>query len=721
MLKGAIKANTENQTKLMAAHDVISAKTDEIFTNLTVYYADKKQEKKEQAKDLSRSEQLQEYTKRTGCKVEKYEDIFIDMQGENPKLLLTGKPGIGKTMFCDKIIRDWSMNRLFLNEDTPNIQFAYLLKFRHLDGDEEINLQELLNCSPLLDDNSKINDSLFEHLIQNPSKVLIILDGFDECSEQHRKQIADDYEGKYPNDSREKMPIPALCSKLIRGKVFRNSVVLVSSRPGKAEELGKINFDRYVEISGHAPEQVTEYVDKYFSKPEKERTKKAVREHVGKNKNLLSFCHIPLFSFLLCWCLEWRITHKGITENLPAKITDLYDEVAKVLVQNLHANLKYLALPEYAMKIAQETLDKLAKLAAILLKESKYIFDEDDMKKLDLTEDEIENLKVSGILHCVPGIRISPFQTKAEFSFTHLTLQEYLSASFFVKNKEIPKKEEASGQTFVFMCGLLLREKDGELMNKLIQQITPKDNNDHVNKLVLLQCLYEYGEQELTKQTINNMYDKYCSSRGDIGFHGVTDVDMKYLSYLLDIIRSLKEQHPQSSRDYTLRISGSPLTSFGVGVVCRSLVRNSFITILKLSGCSLDDKCVEQMTDSLVDTGITDLDLNNNSISDEGADSICSVLTETKITGLNLGSNIITDQGIKSICSVLTQTKITHLELGRSNITDEGADSICRVIIQDDCHVKHLVLLQNLKITAECKKLVRQLVKRNKRGVKLHI
>ena len=50
-LKEAIKRNTECQTKFMAGHDVSGAKTDDIFTDITVYYADKKQVKKEQAKD----------------------------------------------------------------------------------------------------------------------------------------------------------------------------------------------------------------------------------------------------------------------------------------------------------------------------------------------------------------------------------------------------------------------------------------------------------------------------------------------------------------------------------------------------------------------------------------------------------------------------------------------------------------------------------------------
>ena len=38
----------------MAGHDVSGAKTDDIFTDITVYYSDKKQVKKEQEKGLSR-------------------------------------------------------------------------------------------------------------------------------------------------------------------------------------------------------------------------------------------------------------------------------------------------------------------------------------------------------------------------------------------------------------------------------------------------------------------------------------------------------------------------------------------------------------------------------------------------------------------------------------------------------------------------------------------
>jgi hypothetical protein len=83
---------------------------------------------------------------------------------------------------------------------------------------------------------------------------------------------------------------------------------LVSSRPGEADAMGKINFDRYVEITGFSSQQVTEFVENYFSKTEKEETKNSVLEYIQRNENLVSFCHIPLLCFLLCYYMEWRVT-----------------------------------------------------------------------------------------------------------------------------------------------------------------------------------------------------------------------------------------------------------------------------------------------------------------------------------------------------------------------------------------------------------------------------
>ncbi|XP_031548978.1 NACHT, LRR and PYD domains-containing protein 4-like [Actinia tenebrosa] len=167
----------------------------------------------------------------------------------NPKsIILTGKAGIGKYLFCHKMVRDWSHNRLFEegqeNAKVPDFRFVFLLKFRQLVLPEEksLNLHDILNRSSLLNEHSVIDEPLLQYMIENPEKLLIILDGYNEYN-THREKITGDFETRYPNDPHEKIPVPALIAKIMKGKMLNGAVILISSRPGEAEELNEIVFD----------------------------------------------------------------------------------------------------------------------------------------------------------------------------------------------------------------------------------------------------------------------------------------------------------------------------------------------------------------------------------------------------------------------------------------------------------------------------------------------
>lgn len=71
--------------------------------------------------DRERHEYLQQYGRGSGKPVEHSQEIFLsetDSEDDlNPKsVLVTGKPGIGKTLFCQNLIRDWADNKLFQPE-----------------------------------------------------------------------------------------------------------------------------------------------------------------------------------------------------------------------------------------------------------------------------------------------------------------------------------------------------------------------------------------------------------------------------------------------------------------------------------------------------------------------------------------------------------------------------------------------------------------------------
>ena len=62
------------------------------------------------------------------------------------------------------------------------MKFAYLLTFRQLY--DPVILREILNRSSVLDDHSIVDESLFEYMANHPEEVLIIIDRFDEYSQQ---------------------------------------------------------------------------------------------------------------------------------------------------------------------------------------------------------------------------------------------------------------------------------------------------------------------------------------------------------------------------------------------------------------------------------------------------------------------------------------------------------------------------------------------------------
>ena len=199
---------------------------------------------------------------------------------------------------------------------------------------------------------------------------------------------------------------------------------MITSRPDESDEMKdrEIYFDRYVEITGFSEPQVKEYIGKYFKN--NDRMKNIVMDHITKNVNLVSFAHIPVLCFLMCSYFEYTLQQPKKNNPLPVKTSDLYDEVVNMFVRR-HDRKKRASL--------KKTLDELSKLAAQLLEERKFLFLKEDLKTLNL-----RSLCGSGLLHCGPPFRKSFSETTKHFCFTHLSLQEYLAARWFVKTKTIP-------------------------------------------------------------------------------------------------------------------------------------------------------------------------------------------------------------------------------------------------------------------------------------------
>ena len=384
-------------------------------------------------------------------------------------------------------------------------------------------------------------------------------------------------------------------------------------------------------------------------------------------------------------------------------MTDIYTKLVDIF------ELKHCAESEYRQKeipehfkpppVIKNTLEKLSELAAKLLVEGKPTFDESEMEG-DFEAEEVNKLKGSGLLYCGQPFRTALITTTKHFSFTHLTVQEFLAARWFVKENCVPD-EECSEMVFQFMAGMLSSEGNEELMEKLL-------DSPFMHRNLKMTCLNEYQNKEFAKKFIRNNPQAFCNSDGVVAFEVFSDVGCIGVSFVLDIISELnKEEAGEAQRKCSdkfvtvkeLKLSVSELTLSGIQRVCNSLNNeHCLVCELNLVYIYLTDECVD-VINRLVVRKLTTLSIATTGITDTSVASLCEALQHPscKLTTLNLRGSSITDTSVASLCEALQHPscKLTSLNLGISAITDIGVVRLCEALQHPSCKLNTLTLTQN--------------------------
>ena len=179
------------------------------------------------------------------------------------RVLLVAVPGMGKTMMCYKLLNDILYKELFRSEKeyvTP-----FLLKFWEMNLlTENVTLKELLlDNGPMYGDEYDWQDTLWKHLKDHENQIVVMLDGFDECSnftEKHRTLISNEH---------KPMPVQQVVYNIIAGRFLPQSNVFITSRPHSIEKLrkgGREVIDRYVELEGLHPPKLRELIKNKLEK-----------------------------------------------------------------------------------------------------------------------------------------------------------------------------------------------------------------------------------------------------------------------------------------------------------------------------------------------------------------------------------------------------------------------------------------------------------------------
>ena len=693
-----------------------------------------------------RWEQLKVYPKPANVNhpQSKRPDVIIDAQHKN--VLVVGRPGIGKTLLSTKLLRMWA------SDDTFNGDFdaAFLLKFRHFNSNQtNINFRELLECSETVSEH--LDDELWDYIIKNPTKVLLIFDGLDEFSA--RSDIAkDDY--RHKNNMEEKMPLHCLYHKIASGKLLDGATVITTTRPTAVKCIRPLKVDRTVEILGFTSQEVEDYVGKFTEGDHDADAKQTIWQHISTNINLFSLCYIPMNCFIICSCLS--LLH-SCGSRLPTKLTKIYSIAVKIFFFRHNDEYRFSpnASDRYIFKKfhqlpspVQKVFKRLGEIAFNGIKEGRLIFG----------SKEVNGLQDCGLFHRLPD-RAGPTPlepTEAQFCFTHLTIQEFLAAKHVMdtmRNEQELRQfvadhiDKGAWQVVLqFVAGLLepdphrkvpnsniftellpmstVEREEGELMNYIWSWDTedsekrtltcwPADDEEKQLSLNLCKCLYEIdGKQDSAIQ----------NKSAEIGFNAVNfslcslaPVDC---SAVLNVLKN-------ASGILCMNWMGNNIGPRGCIEIKNWIVNsddrnNKYCKLrgLNLIDNNITDEGLKHLAEALTNNNckLNNLELSNNNITDEGVKLLVEALTKNncKLNSLDLAGNNITDEGVKLLAEALTKNncKLNSLDLAGNNITDEGVKHLAEALTNNNCKLNSLNLA-GINITDEGVKLLAEALTKN--------
>ena len=340
-------------------------------------------------------------------KLKDYGEVFQDTSRfPNPKrILIHGRPGIGKTTFSQKIAFDWANGR---KEILKKFSVLLMIRLRDVCGLEDFGA--VLKASKLLaNDESVTVDNLHNYVLQNQDKVLLVLDGYDEY-----------HEGR-------SSPIDQIWQRVL----LRDCYAIMTTRLTTEVDKMRKSSDAQLEIRGFDTEQqVVQFASKYLSD---EKEVKELTDYLRK-ENIWDVAEIPLL--LLMMCLVWRDRHH---RGLPKSELELYERFVETLLYHMSVKDSVKCLERNILEIYKEELTKIGKLALDALLQGTLYF---PLNQIHTQSKTLSDTMIrSGLFQISKLSTASPEKT---VFFLHKSIQEFLAA-WFIMHEAGLKEGNADG------------------------------------------------------------------------------------------------------------------------------------------------------------------------------------------------------------------------------------------------------------------------------------
>ena len=718
---------------------------DQIFVKLVIH---NRRAKYDFPKD--RREQLKVFPK-----PKSNQSVYVPWQdiidGNNKNILLVGRPGIGKTILSTKLLRGSAFNEF----NYQNFDAAFLVKFRHYNSRREyLDLRKLLSWSETV--SQDLDDEVWNYIITNPTKVLLIFDGIDEFNA--RSAISND-DSRFNDSEEEKMPLHYLYKKIASGKLLKGATVITTSRPTASSCVRQLRLDKVLEILGFTSEEIEDYVTRFTKEDQNPETeKKAIWQHISTNVTLFTLCYVPVNCFIICSCLSWW---RSRSKSLPTKLTKIYSTALKIFYFR-HSD-KYRMSEEARDQLflnpfhelpteCKEEFQRLGEIAFDGIKEGRLLF----------TSEEVKGLEDCGLLHRLPDLPSQEGldEDKAQYCFIHLTFQEFLAARHVAGTMTEAQAleqfitdhiNEGSWQLVVqFVAGLLVDTDEvkqlqfSEILMKLLPMSTsevggqlgredaecmmtekptalirwPHGQSETNLAVTICKCLYELDikqESSITSKMEEISFDEVWFSECELApadctaiLHLLKNRDEKFKLFLRsnfmgDLGCMEIKKWIVKSNCVELDLTRNNMGEKGVEYLCDTLkLENCNLTVLVLDGNHIGDKAAELLSTAIKDGNckLTRLNLKRTKIGVKGVEHLKDALkcVNNNLTELYLAYNDIGDKGAKYLSDSLKceNCKLTLLNLGHNVLGDKGAEHLSNALKDVKCKLLALNLRGNI-------------------------
>jgi hypothetical protein len=696
-----------------------NANVDDLYVDVVIH---NEQAQHEFSKDMNRHEIYDVYVEEPSKRLGNIKDLFYpdeDTKGEFPRsILVTGRPGIGKSILTEKILSDWA-NGI---DEYYSDKIVFLFKFRWFNENSNklsnISLKTFLRFGTGLSEDNF--ESIYEEIAKEPQKAILIFDALDEY---HSDPISClDQSRIIPNDPNTGTSAMNLFIKLVLGDLLKGATVVVTSRPTADGFYSRLEFDRNVGIIGFTYDKIEEYVSRFCDNNNTSGLKTKIWNHIKSSSELLNLCYIPVNCFIVCVTLSGCLSDpRNETGVLPTTLTELYQTAVNHFEKYHHTNAD-------RNSTAYEALKKLRQLAFLGMESGQLVF------KQTLFDEE---MKKSFLLNSLSN-PIFPLGT--QFCFIHLTIQEFLAARHVTETFTQPEIKKfisdhvESGKWHLvlqFIAGLLGKKimmfdkeyKDSIFAFAESLEVTSGEIQVNYHNLFIIKCLREADNEEICKEVcettaLNDVV------KLDHGLYYVSPSEWAAVSFICKHMKNLANLS-LSTMDavclpevlqllrkrclHQLQLYGNRHTAADVEQV--------FSALMQLT-CTLNHKHTELTSLTLCLFRITEtglkimckfcenrhasqlkrLVLNRIGIHSHEISKLCEVLGHcSNLTYLNLRDVLIRDEGAMVLCDILTKglCKVNELSVGRCKLTHECIPTLVKALQHERCQLTNLSLESN--------------------------